>query len=117
MKLIAIIVGAVLLTAAPFSLQCAPRKAGLYVDKADARGTAAARTTATTASRITALLILGTATRLLTTASYPTVSRLIPIPPIRRLEGSFSGLSDYSAPAIFNFVRHRTGTSYRSVRS
>jgi hypothetical protein len=32
-----IIIGAVLLTAAPFSLQCTPRKAGLYVDKADAR--------------------------------------------------------------------------------
>jgi hypothetical protein len=31
------IIGAALLTAAPFSLQCTPRKAGLYVDKADAR--------------------------------------------------------------------------------
>jgi hypothetical protein len=37
MKLIAIIVGAALLTAAPFSLQCTPRKAGLYVGKAEAR--------------------------------------------------------------------------------
>jgi hypothetical protein len=37
MKLIAIIVGAALLTAAPFSLQCTPRKAGLYIDKAEAR--------------------------------------------------------------------------------
>jgi hypothetical protein len=32
-----IIVGAVLLTAAPFSLQWTPRNVGLYVDKADAR--------------------------------------------------------------------------------
>jgi hypothetical protein len=32
-----IIIGAALLTAAPFSLQCTSRKAGLYVDKADAR--------------------------------------------------------------------------------
>jgi hypothetical protein len=37
MKLIAIIVGAAMLTAVPFSLQCTPRKAGLYADKADAR--------------------------------------------------------------------------------
>jgi hypothetical protein len=32
-----IIIGAALLTAAPLSLQYTPRKAGLYVDKADAR--------------------------------------------------------------------------------
>jgi hypothetical protein len=32
-----IIIGAVLLTAAPLSLKCTPRQAGLYVDKADAR--------------------------------------------------------------------------------
>jgi hypothetical protein len=37
MKLIAIIIGAALLTAAPFSLQGTPRKAGLHVDRADAR--------------------------------------------------------------------------------
>jgi hypothetical protein len=37
MKLIGIVVGAAILTAAPFSLQCTPRKAGLYVDRADAR--------------------------------------------------------------------------------
>jgi hypothetical protein len=37
MKLIAIIVGAALLTAAPVTLQSTPRKAGLYVDKAEAR--------------------------------------------------------------------------------
>jgi hypothetical protein len=33
----AIIIGAALLTAAPLSLQSTPGKAGLYVDKADAR--------------------------------------------------------------------------------
>jgi hypothetical protein len=37
MKLIAIIVGGAILTAVPLSLQCTPKKAGLYVDKADAR--------------------------------------------------------------------------------
>ena len=37
MKLIGIVVGAALLTAAPFSMQCTTRKAGLYVDRADAR--------------------------------------------------------------------------------
>jgi hypothetical protein len=31
------IIGAALLTAAPFSLKCAPGQAGLYVDKTDAR--------------------------------------------------------------------------------
>jgi hypothetical protein len=37
MKLIGIMVGAAILTAAPFSVQCTPTRAGLYVDKADAR--------------------------------------------------------------------------------
>jgi hypothetical protein len=37
MKLIVLIIGAALLTAAPFSLHCALKKAGLYVDKAEAR--------------------------------------------------------------------------------
>jgi hypothetical protein len=37
MKIIGIVVGAALLTAAPFSMHCTPKKAGLYVDKADAR--------------------------------------------------------------------------------
>jgi len=37
MKVIGVIVGAAILTATPFSLHCTPRKAGLYVDKADAR--------------------------------------------------------------------------------
>jgi len=37
MKLIGIAVGAALLTAAPFSMHCTPKKAGLYVDRADAR--------------------------------------------------------------------------------
>jgi hypothetical protein len=37
MKLIGIVVGAAILTAVPFSVLCTPRKAGLYVDKADAR--------------------------------------------------------------------------------
>jgi hypothetical protein len=37
MKLIGIVVGAALLTAAPFSLHWTPRNAGLYVDHADAR--------------------------------------------------------------------------------
>jgi hypothetical protein len=32
-----IIIGAILLTAAPFSLKCTPREAGLYVDTVDAR--------------------------------------------------------------------------------
>jgi hypothetical protein len=37
MKLIGIVVGTALLTAAPFSVQCTPSTVGLYVDKADAR--------------------------------------------------------------------------------
>jgi hypothetical protein len=37
MKIMGIVVGAALLTAAPFSLHCTPKKAGLYVDRADAR--------------------------------------------------------------------------------
>jgi hypothetical protein len=37
MKIIGIVVGAALLTAAPFSVHCTPKKAGLYVDRADAR--------------------------------------------------------------------------------
>jgi len=37
MKLIGIVAGAALLTAAPFSMHCTPRKGGLYVDRADAR--------------------------------------------------------------------------------
>ena len=37
MKLIATIIGAALLTATAFSPQCTPKKAGLYIDKADAR--------------------------------------------------------------------------------
>jgi hypothetical protein len=37
MKLIGIVVGTALLTAAPFSMHCTPKKAGLYVDTADAR--------------------------------------------------------------------------------
>ena len=37
MKPIGIVVGAALLTAAPFSMQYTPREAGLYVDRADAR--------------------------------------------------------------------------------
>ena len=37
MRLIGILVGAALMTAAPFSLHWTPRKVGLYVDKADAR--------------------------------------------------------------------------------
>jgi hypothetical protein len=38
MKLIGIVVGAALLTAAPFSLHWTPRNAGLYVDNAYRRG-------------------------------------------------------------------------------
>jgi hypothetical protein len=37
MKMMGIVVGAALLTAAPFSMHCEPKKAGLYVDRADAR--------------------------------------------------------------------------------
>jgi hypothetical protein len=37
MRLIGILVGAALMTAAPFSLHWTPRKVGLYIDKADAR--------------------------------------------------------------------------------
>ena len=37
MKLIGIAVGAALLTAAPFSMHCTPKKAGLYADSAGAR--------------------------------------------------------------------------------
>jgi hypothetical protein len=37
MKLIGIAIGAALLTGAPLSMHCAPKKAGLYVDTADAR--------------------------------------------------------------------------------
>ena len=37
MRLIGIMVGAAVLTAAPVSVQCTPTTAGLYVDKADAR--------------------------------------------------------------------------------
>ena len=37
MKLIGIVVVAALLTAAPLSLHCMPKKTGLYVDKAEAR--------------------------------------------------------------------------------
>ena len=37
MKLIGTVVGAALLAAAPFSMHCTPKKAGLYVDRADAR--------------------------------------------------------------------------------
>ena len=36
-RMLGIIVGAALLTAAPFSLHSTPKKAGLYIDKADAR--------------------------------------------------------------------------------
>ena len=36
-SMLGIIVGAALLTAAPLSLHCSPKKGGLYVDKADAR--------------------------------------------------------------------------------
>src|SRR5262252_5578683 len=35
--MLGIIVGAALLTAAPFSLHCTPKKGGFHVDKADAR--------------------------------------------------------------------------------
>ena len=37
MKIIGIVIGAALLTAAPFSMHCTSKKAGLYVDRADAR--------------------------------------------------------------------------------
>jgi hypothetical protein len=37
MKLIGIVVGAAILTAAPFSFECTPNKAGLCVEKANAR--------------------------------------------------------------------------------
>ena len=37
MKLIGIIVGAAILSAAPLSFQCTPKKTGLYIDEADAR--------------------------------------------------------------------------------
>jgi hypothetical protein len=37
MKLSRIVLGAALLTAAPFSMHCTPKKAGLYVDRAEAR--------------------------------------------------------------------------------
>ena len=37
MKLIGIVVGAAIVTCAPFSMQCTPKKVGLYVQKADAR--------------------------------------------------------------------------------
>jgi hypothetical protein len=37
MKLIGIVAVAALLTAAPFSMPCTPKKAGLYVDTANAR--------------------------------------------------------------------------------
>jgi hypothetical protein len=37
MKIIGIVVGAALLTAAPYSMHCTLKKAGLQVDRADAR--------------------------------------------------------------------------------
>ena len=102
MKLIAIIIGAALLTAAPFSLQCTPRKAGLYVDKAEARVVHRRRPSYGhygVPYYGAAYPRLDMATRLLTTASYPTLSRLILILPIRRLAGSLWGLNDCSAIA------------------
>ena len=36
-RLLGIVVGAAVLTAAPFSMHSTPKKAGLYVDSADAR--------------------------------------------------------------------------------
>jgi hypothetical protein len=37
LSMLVMIIGAALLTVAPFSLQWTPRKVGLYIDKADAR--------------------------------------------------------------------------------
>jgi hypothetical protein len=37
LSMLRIIVGAALLTAVPFSIYCAPKKAGLYADRAEAR--------------------------------------------------------------------------------
>jgi hypothetical protein len=58
MKIIGIVVGAALLTAAPFSMHCTPKKAALYVDRADAQSTVAAHLTGTMTFCITATVAI-----------------------------------------------------------
>jgi hypothetical protein len=101
MKLIGIIVGAALLTAAPLSLQCTPRKAGLYIDTAEARVIHRRRPYYGYygAPYYGAAAYPDMVIRLLTTGIRPTASRPILIPPIRRQEGSLWGLSDCLAIA------------------
>jgi hypothetical protein len=92
MKLIGIVVGAALLTAAPFSVHCTPKKAGLYVDRADARVVHRRRQS----YGYYDVPYYGALAypRSITPASHPTASCPIPIQSVRQL-GAFSwDLSD-----------------------